>query len=119
MRGEVASSGENEHEIRARATIEMHRRYNRVYMRRWRADPRHHERERLARVRAQIDRTVHPRYGGRRLFLTRRGRAVCGFCWRGQPVKMVERLKITETTPGEFLRVHIPCCVECWIPDRA
>jgi hypothetical protein len=89
------------------------RRYKREYMRRWRADPRNLERELHTRLRAALSRKVGPRYGERRLYLNRQGEAVCGFCWRRPPVKMQERLRISEGPRNEYVKVLIPCCGEC------
>jgi hypothetical protein len=89
------------------------RRYKREYMRRWRADPRNMERELHTRLRAALSRKVGPKYGERRLYLNRHGDAVCGFCWRRQPVKMQERLRISEGPRNEYVKVLIPCCGEC------
>jgi hypothetical protein len=89
------------------------RRYNREYMRRWRADPRNFERELHTRLRAQLTRRVRPMYGERRLYLNRRGRPVCGFCWQRRPIKFQERMRISEETRNEFVKVLIPCCGEC------
>lgn len=95
-----------------RATV-ARRRYNRIYMRRWRSDPRHFERELLTRLRAQFNRRVHRRYGERRLYLNRRGGPVCGFCRRRAPIKMQERLRISEAVRDGYVKVLIPCCGDC------
>jgi hypothetical protein len=116
--GQVWNGG-NDERFRSRKRMDARRRYNREYMRRWRADPQNCERERFTRLRAELQRRVRPMFGGRRLFLNRRGRAVCGFCWRGQPIKMVERLRISETEAREYMKVQIPCCAECWVPQCA
>jgi hypothetical protein len=113
MTGEQVWNGRNDCRIGNHARADAQRRRNREYMRRWRADPRNFERERLTRLQSELERRVHPRYPGRRLFVTSRGRAVCGFCWRGLPIKMVERLRISETAASEYLRVQIPCCADC------
>ena len=88
-------------------------RYKREYMRRWRSDPRNFERELHTRLRAQLARRVRPMYGERRLYLNRRGRPVCGFCWHRPPIKLQERLRISEDARSEFVKVLIPCCGEC------
>lgn len=113
MTGEQVWGGGNDGAIRNRTKTVEHRRRNREYMRRWRADPRNCERERLKCLRSELERRVHSRYAGRRLFVTSHGRARCGFCWRGLPIKMVERLRISETAANEYVRVQIPCCADC------
>ncbi len=88
-------------------------RYNREYMRHWRADPRNFERELHTRLRSQLTRRVRPMYGERRRYLNRRGRPVCGFCWHRRPIKFQERLWISEKARNEYVKVLIPCCGEC------
>lgn len=119
MTGAESREPENDRRNRSRARTNSQLRDHRDYMRRWRADPRNSERERLTRLRAEIERSVRPTLAGRRLFVTRRGRAVCGFCWRGLPVKIVERLQISETPAREYLKVQIPCCTICGVPQCA
>jgi len=95
------------------STAEAHRRYKRKYMRRWRADPHNCERELHTRLRAHLARRVGPMYGERRLYLNRQRRPVCGFCWHRRPMKLQERLRISEEAGNEFVKVLIPCCGEC------
>jgi hypothetical protein len=90
-----------------------HRRYKREYMRRWRSDPRNLERELHTRLRAELTRRVRPMYGERRLYFNRRGQPVCGFCWQRAPIKMQERLRVSEAARDGYVKVLIPCCGEC------
>jgi hypothetical protein len=94
-------------------SIEMRRRYNREYMRRWRGDPRHRQREVETRLRAYLKQKMQRATSERRLYINRCGQAVCGFCWRRPPVRMAERLRISEAARSGYVRVLIPCCEEC------
>jgi hypothetical protein len=80
---------------------EEHRRYNREYMRRWRADPGHRERERASRDRCQYKRKLRK--------AARRGPA-CGFCHQRRPKWKVVRLRPIEQG---FVRVVVPYCGQC------
>jgi len=76
------------------------RRYNREYMRRWRADPRHRERERANRERSQCSRKLRGVRGG----------PVCGFCHQRRPKWKVLRLKPAATG---YIKVLVPYCGQC------
>jgi len=82
-------------------------------MRRWRADPRHRAREFATRLRATLRQKAQRAASERRLYVNRRGQAVCGFCWRRTPVRMAERLRISEAGRNGYVKVLIPCCEEC------
>jgi hypothetical protein len=97
----------------ANQSKEERRRYNREYMRRWRADPRHRLRELDSRVRAYQAQKEGRAVNHRRLYIDGRGRAVCGFCWRRSPIRLVVRLRISEAARNEYVKVLIPCCGEC------
>jgi len=102
--------------IVARSRTELRRetvrRYNRAYMRRWRAYPRNLVREQAARSRARFARKERQaREGGR--YTNCRGQPVCGFCWCRRPVWIAERLMISELARGGYERVRIPYCGEC------
>jgi hypothetical protein len=95
------------------AAMEARHRYKGHYMRRWRSDPRHFEREMLTRLRAELKRRLQPVNGVRRLYVTRRGKALCGSCRQRPPVKMQERLRISEAARDGYVKVLIPCCGDC------
>src|SRR5271156_5339433 len=95
---------------RAGRRTEAGRRYNREYMRRWRADPRHRAREIGTRLRAYLRQKARRATSERRLYVNRHGQAVCGFCWRRTPVRMAERLRISEAAKNGYVRVLVPCC---------
>jgi len=92
---------------------EARRRYNREYMRRWRGDPRHRQREVESRMRAYWKQKLRRATSERRLYINGCGQAVCGFCWRRPPVRMAERLRISEAARSGYVRALIPCCGEC------
>ena len=77
------------------------RRYKRNYMRRWRADPRHYDRERASRERSYYNRKVRNR---------RRSRNVCGFCHQRPPKSKVLRLMPVEEG---FIPIFVPYCGHC------
>lgn len=89
------------------------RRQKRIYMRRWRSDPRHFEREIRTRLRAHLNRKMRSISSGHPRYLNRRGEPVCGFCWRRRPVKMEERLRVSEIAREGYVKVLIPCCGDC------
>jgi hypothetical protein len=105
----TASAGKSRAEVRR----ERIRRYNREYMRRWRADPRNFERERDCRLRAYWRQKDKRARSQRRLYINARGQPVCGFCWKRRPVRMAERLRICDAARGGYVKVLIPCCEEC------
>jgi hypothetical protein len=105
----MASAGRTRAELRR----ERIRRYNREYMRRWRADPRNFQREHECRMRAYWRQKEKRSRGERRLYINRRGQPVCGFCWRRRPVRMTERLRISDEVRSGYVKVLIPCCEEC------
>lgn len=80
---------------------EERRRYKREYMRRWRADPLHRDRERANRERSQYKRKVRE--------AVRRGPA-CGFCHARRPKWKVVRLRPVERG---FIKVVVPYCGQC------
>lgn len=109
---EVVSGHSGAPEAQAR---EERRRYNREFMRRWRADPSHHAMERSQRQQRyyggqkqqQIEKTSSSRQrasGGKRL---------CGFCWRRPALRKIVRLQVSEAAPDGYVKVRIPYCGEC------
>jgi hypothetical protein len=107
MRMEAAARSRRE------LVTEARRRYNREYMRRWRSDPRNYRREHECRERAYWRQKISRARSERRLYINRRGQAVCGFCWKRPPVRMAERLRISEAARTGYVKVLIPCCGEC------
>lgn len=89
------------------------RAYNREYMRAWRADPRHQTRERTARQKSYYERKLREALRERRPFTNDLGVPVCGLCGKLPPVAEIVRLRIRETTRGEYVRVRIPYCGQC------
>lgn len=104
----VSVRGKSTHETKA-----ARRRYNRRYMRRWRADPRHRLQEHETRMRAYWGQKERRVVKQRRPYVNRRGEVVCGFCWRRPPIGMVARLRISDAARNGFVKVLIPCCGEC------
>lgn len=76
------------------------RRYNREYMRRWRADPRHRKRERANREHSQYLRKLRNAQLG----------PLCGFCHQRRPKSKVLRLMPVERG---FITVLMPYCGQC------
>jgi hypothetical protein len=81
--------------------LEARRRYNREYMRRWRADPRHRNCERANRERWQHLRKFQDLVHGKR---------VCGFCHQRAPKEEVLRLF---PVPKGYVEVRVPYCGQC------
>ncbi len=80
---------------------EEHRRYNRAYMRRWRADPRHRDRERANRENCQYLRKLRD---------LAQGNPMCGFCHQRPPRSKVVRLS---PVPRGYVKVLVPYCGQC------
>ena len=95
--------------------IEDRRRYNREFMRRWRADP--------FRLAAEQARRRERYYGGqkqRRIeraasspHARERDKKLCGFCWKRPALKKIVRLQVSESAPDGYVKVRIPYCGEC------
>lgn len=89
------------------------RAYNREYMRAWRADPRHQSNERATRQKSYFDRKLREALRERRPFTNDMGLPVCGFCGKLPPVSEIVRLRIRESSRGEYVQVRIPYCGQC------
>ncbi|HKV03487.1 MAG TPA: hypothetical protein VJO53_00110 [Candidatus Acidoferrales bacterium] len=96
-----------------RSLLENRRRYNRLYMRRWRALPSHRERERENRERSQYRRKSHDLPTGPLRYTNSHGEPVCGFCRRNPPVSVISRLQVCEYAPHGYAEVRIPYCGLC------
>jgi len=96
-----------------RALLEKRRRYNRRYMRAWRADPLHRSRDRENRERWNYERKLREAQSDRIPYTNERGERVCGLCRRQPPVADILRLQICEGAPGGYVEVRIPYCGEC------
>jgi hypothetical protein len=93
--------------------LEMKRRYNREYMRRWRADIRNHERERESRERAHVVRKLRAALEEYLSTRDARGARVCGICGRLPAKCSVIRLRACPCMPGGFVKVRLPYCGQC------
>jgi hypothetical protein len=108
------SRGRHEQAERAqRALLEKRRRYNRLYMRHWRADPRHQAYERANRERWHYERKLRSAQRSDYRSADKCGVPVCGFCRKSPPVMRVMRLEIREYAPRGYVEVRIPYCGEC------
>jgi len=113
VRESPPSNDSNEAEKAARgAWIDKRRRYNRLYMRRWRANPAHEALERASRRQQYIERKRREAAAKAR-FTNDRGEAVCGICGVNPPVTVVPRLVVSESSPDGYLEVRVPYCGEC------
>jgi hypothetical protein len=93
--------------------IERRRRYNRRYMRGWRADPKHRLNERENRQRLHYERKVRGTEVSRAPFTNDGGKPVCGLCRKNPAIEEVVRLQVSKTTPCGFVELRIPYCGEC------
>jgi hypothetical protein len=91
----------------------LRKKYNRSYMRQWRANSQSKPKKRRRR------RRTNPR-GAQGRFQTksksrpkRHGLPLCGICGRVQATCAVTRLQITQDTPSGFRVVHVPYCGVC------
>ena len=87
---------------------EGRRRYNREYMRRWRANPAN-----LARERANRKEWHYLRKLRSAMAPLPEGRLLCAFCHRRASVRRVSRLEVVQGIPGGFVEVKVPYCGEC------
>jgi hypothetical protein len=96
-----------------RAVLDARRMRNKSYMRRWRANAKRRDRERIRRV---------ARYSELKSLAARPGsqknnhegtEGVCMICRRRPPVREITRLRVCESAPGGFEKVLIPYCGEC------
>jgi hypothetical protein len=117
MRGKIVAADSAQgrgHYSRLRAALlERRRRYNRLYMRQWRADPTHEAREREHRQQWYHARKERDAREKPAPFTNERGESVCGFCRANPPIGQVLRLQICELAPKGYVEVRIPYCGEC------
>lgn len=95
------------------ARLERRRRYNRLYMRRWRADPGHSARDRENRRQWHCDRKIRDAREKLPEFTNDRGEPVCGFCRSRPPITEILRLRVCEEARSGYLEIRIPYCGEC------
>jgi hypothetical protein len=93
--------------------LERRRRYNRLYMRSWRADPRHRARERAHRQQWHYERKLRDSLRAYDPYAGARGDPVCGFCRKSPPITKVWRLEIRDLAPRGYVEVRVPYCGEC------
>jgi hypothetical protein len=95
------------------ASLRADRQYNRNYMRRWRADPAHRERENANRCRWACERKELVVEEPRHAFTNWRGERVCGFCKKRPPKGQILRLEASAAAPDQYVEVLIPYCGMC------
>jgi hypothetical protein len=96
---------------------ERRRQYNRNYMRRWRANPQHAQREGENRRRAYWRIKLSGADGAdsveSRMSTTQKPqRNLCGFCGHRPSVTRISRLQIS-TPSAAFVPIEIPYCGQC------
>lgn len=96
-----------------KALLEQKRRYNRRYMRRWRADPAHESLEREKRRQWYYERKAREAPEKLPPFTNDRGEPVCGFCRRSPAVTQILRLGACGGVPGGYVELRIPYCGQC------
>jgi hypothetical protein len=95
------------------ALMERRRRYNRLYMRSWRADPRHQACEREHRERWHYERKLRNALRAHNPFEDDHGYPICGFCRKNPPVTKVLRLEIRDLSPRGYVEIRVPYCGQC------
>jgi hypothetical protein len=111
---DVNGTGSTQSQSREAELRAKHKAYNRAYMKRWRANPRHAEREQLNRrrsYRSRKQRTARKRIPG--VYRNLRGDLFCAFCRRRRSVEVVTRLKHSATDASRYVEVRMPYCGEC------
>ena len=87
--------------------------YNRAYMRRWRANPRHTAREQLIRRRSYHSRKVQKSQTPSRPYRNLYGKLFCAFCRKHPSVTQVTRLKISDADASRYVEIRLPYCGQC------
>ncbi len=95
------------------ALVAKRRRYNRLYMRTWRANPAHLAAERANRERWHYERKLRSALKEHSAGDGDHSNPACGFCRRHPPVTKVWRLEIRDLAPRGYVEVRIPYCGEC------
>jgi|GEM_PF-3314302 len=94
--------------------LQRRRARGRAYMRRWRADPEHRDIERERRDHDYVEKKLRSAERLRmRPYTGVHGQPLCGFCGLGRPVEIVERLRISEHSEEEYIKVFVPYCGHC------
>lgn len=96
-----------------KALLEKRRRYNRQYMRSWRADPNHRNHERKNRKRWHYERKVRAARGSYARFMNEHGEPVCGFCRKNPVQTEIVRLQVSENAPHGYVKLRIRYCGTC------
>jgi len=95
------------------AFLAKRRRYNREYMRAWRANPAHRSNERKNRERWQYERKLRALRSPQEPFASSCGKPVCGFCRKNPPLGEIVRLQVSESAPRGYVALRIPYCGQC------
>jgi hypothetical protein len=95
------------------ALIKKKRRYNREYMRSWRAVPGHQARERENRERWHYERKLREALRAHHRCAGDHREPLCGFCRKSPPITKVWRLEVRDLAPRGFVEVRVPYCGEC------
>jgi hypothetical protein len=93
--------------------VEKRRRYNRLYMRGWRADSAHSARERANRERWHYERKLRNALRVSASNTENRSIPTCGFCRKNRPITRVWRLEIRDLAPRGYVEIRVPYCGEC------
>jgi hypothetical protein len=105
--------GSKQERSREEELVEEKRVYNRSYMRRWRADPRHAAREQLNRRRSYRRSKMRPSRKPLSGDRDSRGELFCGFCRKRRPIMLVTRLKSPAGEASRYVEIRIPYCGQC------
>jgi hypothetical protein len=96
-----------------RILVAKRRRYNRLYMRAWRAIAAHRAAERRNRVRWHYQRKLREALRFHESHADEHAQRVCGFCRKHPPITNVWRLEIRDLAPRGYVEVRVPYCGEC------
>lgn len=106
--------GRRKEGVRLSVLLERRRAHGRAYMRRWRADPEHRDIERERRGHDYVEKKLRSAERLRlRPYTGVDGQPLCGFCGLGRPVEIVERLRISESSEEEYIKIFVPYCGHC------
>jgi hypothetical protein len=95
------------------ARLQGRRRYNRLYVRLWYANPAHFAQDSEKQQQWQYDRTIREAREKLLEFTNNCGERVCGFCRARLPITEVPGLRVCEEKRSGCLETRIPYCGEC------
>jgi len=95
------------------ALLRKRRKYNREYMRAWRASSQHKERDRANRQRWYYERKLRRALEKVRPHRGPHGERLCGYCGKLARIDEIARLEMCELARSGYVEVRFPYCGQC------